>query len=298
MQRRLSGNYRGDECELITPAGQKDTMSDLNHQAPPSISSLCAVITPVYKPRLTEDEKTSVASAHKLLQRWPRFYIAPHHLDVDQLPRVDRVERFNDDYFRSTLTYNRLMLSPEFYERFSRFRYVLICQTDCLIFHDSLAHFCQLGYDYIGAPWSGKYRSPMGNVGNGGLSLRNTQSALSILKRGRLTNNIRLNLSFPTQQSHFFMAEMPLRILRFFTPHNNIKFFLSRFNQNEDVFWSRYAHRFVKHFRIPSEDEAVKFAIEGNARYYLSQLGPGKLPFGCHAWWQHDRELWSQYITR
>lgn len=44
------------------------------------------------------------------------------------------------------------MLSAEFYDRFAAYEYVLIYQLDAFVFADRLAEFCQMGYDYIGAP--------------------------------------------------------------------------------------------------------------------------------------------------
>ena len=120
-------------------------------------------------------------------------------------------ENFDDAFFTDIHAYNTLMLSPEFYERFTAYRYILIAQLDTYIFRDELQAWCARGYDYVGAPWIVRdiYRHPLmrlcsaikkryceatgkpnsqvtGNkVGNGGLSLRKVESHLRVTRQLR-----------------------------------------------------------------------------------------------------------------
>lgn len=44
------------------------------------------------------------------------------------------------------------MLEADFYRRFGKYKYMLIYQLDAFVFSDKLLDFCEMGYDYIGAP--------------------------------------------------------------------------------------------------------------------------------------------------
>ena len=87
-----------------------------------NIQHLVKVIIPVYKAELSEFEKVSLDRSYQILQNHPLTVIKPQSLAINSLlaeyPRLT-VEEFNDSYFKSISGYNRLMLSPEFYRRFS-----------------------------------------------------------------------------------------------------------------------------------------------------------------------------------
>ena len=93
--------------------------------------------------------------------------------------------RMDDKFFKSVKTYNTMLSNSNFYEQFSIFEYILICQDDCWVYEDRLDEFMELGYDYYGAPWP-----HLGNsVGNGGLSLRRVSKMLEITKSSGKYNN-------------------------------------------------------------------------------------------------------------
>ena len=86
------------------------------------------------------------------------------------------------------------MLSSVFYQEFEQYQYVLIAQTDSLVFSDDLNIWAEKGYSYIGAPWFEGYTQPtqplrLTAVGNGGFSLRNVQDFLRVLNRPRIFKN-------------------------------------------------------------------------------------------------------------
>ena len=102
------------------------------------------VIIPVYTTRLNRFEALTLQNNYQKLQNHPIVLIAPEGLDLSSLlnlyPRC-QVETFAPDYFNSISSYNRLMMSEEFYRRFSDVDYILICQTDAYIFRDELAEW-------------------------------------------------------------------------------------------------------------------------------------------------------------
>lgn len=242
------------------------------------------VAIPVYKPAPDAREQFALRQCQRTLAAHPITFVAPAALDL--APYLALVpgagaQRFEADYFRSINGYNRLMLSPAFYDAFAAYEYLLIHQTDAVVFSDQLAAWCARGYDYIGAPWvrdwhfqpawqrwPKAWRSalaqrlqpapgsrwcryvPYGLVGNGGLSLRRVATFREVL------------------------AAEPAALAAYRQP-------VAR-QFNEDVFWSYAARLNGQPLRTPDWREALGFAMEYHVPQSLRLLGG--LPFGCHAW--------------
>ena len=117
--------------------------------------SVCIII-PIYQEKLSKTEEISLAQSIRILGSHPIVIIKPKSLNISHLqqqyPQIS-FENFDDTYFKGTLSYNRLMLSEEFYSRFLAYEYMLIYQLDAFVFRDELEYWCAKGYDYIGAPW-------------------------------------------------------------------------------------------------------------------------------------------------
>lgn len=249
------------------------------------------VVIPIYKRTLSDLEKRSLVQAYEVLHSYPLVVIKPYSLDLSELkeefPKLTFTS-FDDNYFKGISGYNRLMLTPDFYERFLDSRYILIYQLDAYVFRDELKDWCNKGYDYIGAPWLQKpiYRLPVisslmhlvhlyhkykgkpskqdlyNKVGNGGLSLRKTDS-------------------------HYRVACKQA---------DSIAFYLSQKRHhlyNEDVFWATEAQGFL----YPEAMEAIRFAFD---KYpdYCYKLTNQQLPFGCHSWYKRKmKKFWMNFIS-
>ncbi len=254
------------------------------------------VIIPVYTTRLNRFEALTLQNNYQKLQNHPIVLIAPEGLDLSNLlnlyPRC-QVETFSPDYFNSISSYNRLMMSEEFYRRFSDVDYILICQTDAYIFRDELAEWCEKGYDYVGAPWLVRpiYKFPLFvftswlkrtycswfnrpnsqitnfKVGNGGLSLRKVSSHL------RATTSMNA-------------------IIREYLQHPGNHIF------NEDVFFSVEVNRHGMGFRYPDYMEALQFSFDKYPALCY-RLNHEQLPFGCHSWYKRKmKKFWFPIILR
>ncbi|MBQ2430169.1 MAG: hypothetical protein II274_04905 [Alistipes sp.] len=75
----------------------------------------------------------------KVLGRYPITLLVPEDLNVTELQREFaglEITRVSPEWLgrRGIAGYNRMMLSREFYELFSDYNYILICQTDAWIF--------------------------------------------------------------------------------------------------------------------------------------------------------------------
>jgi len=251
--------------------------------------TLVKIIIPVYKTAFSPDEEVSLNQCCKILKDYPLVFVKPESLIINELltkfPQF-QLESFPDYYFKGLKGYNSLMLSPEFYERFSDTEYILIYQTDAFIFRDDLKYWCFLSYDYIGAPWIQKKRNPIAlffhqrklkkkphkkeilfKVGNGGFSLRKVAPFIEITKKEK---NCIANYLFPENTNLDFIPE--------------------------DVFWALEPQRLGYEFNIPDYKKALEFAFDQYPATCFEATG--KLPMGCHAWSRtKGRKFWEKYIS-
>lgn len=268
------------------------------------MSKLVAVLTPVYHEELAPEEKISLGHLRHFLSSYDRYFIVPKGLQL-RLPGFERCD-FDPHFFTHTDAYSKLLLSPQFYEKFSDYEYILIYQLDCLVFSDQLAEWCRAGYDYIGAPLFRNKDEPQkgfSRVGNGGLSLRKVESFLKVLDSKRYEEE---EVSYWKQ-----MFTVPLKDLeRFPIPGRWLKktkvlrdarrgvgWYASLYTLNEDLFWSDRAKLFYPEFNIAPIDVALRFAFEAHPRYCFEQNNC-QLPFGCHAWAKWDRAFWEPYLIK
>ena len=251
-----------------------------------------SIVIPIYQNKLDENESLSLAQGLKILSRYPITVIKPQSLDLtcihNQYPQIC-FENFDDEYFDGIYGYNRLMLSPLFYERFLQYDYILIYQLDAWVFRDELEYWCDKDYDYIGAPWivkpkynlllprlfirlKSKYYKMRGKifahellgnkVGNGGFSLRKVRSLYQSALRQK--DKIEYYLEGSRKENLF----------------------------NEDVFWALEN----SHFRYPPYTEALRFSFDRNAHIYM-KMNNNKIPFGCHGWTKPlNINFWKDYI--
>lgn len=224
-------------------------------------NELVAVIIPIYRNELNEYEKISLAQTLKVMSGYPIIYIMPEGFECSIDLQIGTIVRFPRIFFESIDSYNKLMVSECFYETFINYTYILICQLDVFIFKDELGSFCDLNYDYIGAPWLSGYTDynvlnrRVLNVGNGGFSLRKVKKCLYILRN-----------------------KPDLRVLYR--------------GRNEDAFFSACAG---KEFLVAPVDVALSFAFEREVRECY-KCNDNKLPFGCHAWEKYDLKFLYPFI--
>lgn len=254
------------------------------------------VIVPIYRTDINDLEKISLAQCLRTLSGHPIVVIKPRHLDLAALPGSDRfagVVSFDDGYFTGVQGYNRLMMSPEFYEEFLGYEFMLIHQLDVFVFRDELLDWCGRGYDYIGAPWLKNFPS----VGRLTAARHGMRAGLhrwfDIHRRGlpsdRQLENVVGNGGFSLRRVEKFAAlarEFRARAERY-NARTEGQF-------NEDVFWSVEVNRRGARLKRPGHVEALSFAFENFTARSLSLTG-GKLPFGCHDW--HRRlDFWRPFI--
>lgn len=240
----------------------------------------CCVVIPIYQETPNSFTISSVAQTLDVCKSdLDIYFICANEFSISNYEeRFEgvKVMRFGDHYFSNIEGYNRLMLTVDFYYKFSDYDYMLICQSDAWLFKNEIISWCNKGYDYIGAPWidwewSTYYAqhltfprrllcrlgfSKFNLVGNGGFSLRKIKSCIANLKL-------------------FSKAA-------------------SSFRHNEDYFFSFYIKSFNPFFRIPKEKEALSFSFDVNPDKAF-ELNNQCLPMGCHAW-EKNYDFWKKYI--
>lgn len=257
--------------------------------------SSVVVVVPVYKSGLSEEERASLSRCFAMLSNYPIVFVVPEGLDISRITDVFtpyHVEEFSKTYFSNKVTYNALMLSPGFYERFLAWNYMLIYQLDAWIFRDELKEWVAKGYDYVGAPWPVRpiYNNMVyklcsalktkllpvnktidgrhvtrGRVGNGGFSLRCNQTIYRLLLRHEA------QATYYIERSNYH---------RYY----------------EDVFFSVEAPKLETGYKIPPFSEALTFAFDTYPKLCY-KLNGKRLPFGCHGFNKRKtRTFWSKYI--
>lgn len=234
------------------------------------------VLIPMHQSTLKTHELFSLTYSLDKLQSRSSCFIIPKALDISwlhsQFPHTGFI-RFDNQYFNSVEDYSRLLVSRHFYEMFLEYEFILILQTDAIIFRDELDHWCGMHFDYIGAPWFDGYefsvnvdqfggnkgRNVRMHVGNGGLSLRRVKKCVSLIKE------------FPNANSAFIQT-----------------------GSNEDFFFGLLGG-VSKDFILPNEITASLFSMEHRPDYYYDVNG-NNLPMGAHGWDKIQKEFWLKHF--
>lgn len=252
------------------------------------------VVVPIYQKEFNSKELISLRCLRKKLYKKYEINIITFkenisYIKLNPLFKGYRIKIFNKRYF-TYQGYNKLLKSSIFYESFNEFNYMLIYQTDCLIFEDSLEYWINKNYDYVGSPWIKKLRNgnfKMMGVGNGGLSLRNIKSFINIC-------NLYKN---PFQKIKIFfrnaLPSIPTVFYKLVISRDYPKYHIGC--RNEDIFFSYVSKQLDKGFKIASIGDALKFGFEKYPEFCYKK-NKNKLPLGCHAWQKYNKEFWKKFI--
>lgn len=231
------------------------------------------VLVPIYRATLDPNEQFSIDHSLAVLKGRDVRFIAPEKLD-DRYYRERYagvpIERFASPCFESIPEYSRMLLSVDFYSRYSDFEFMLILQTDAIVLSDGLDHWCAQPFDYVGAPWPNTYELSVqtgrfeggfsklvrAHVGNGGFSLRRSKKCIGLLR------------------------EFPIELNLF-----------TRSGSSEDLYFSVMGSLSCD-FILPNEVTASLFAMEGRPSYYF-KINGGCLPMGAHAWQINEPQFWA-----
>lgn len=265
-----------------------------------------AVIIPIYKTELQENEKKSLLQCFNVLSAHPIIFFCSPLLDCQYYEQIClesnvsfEKRTFNEKYFRSKKGYNELCLRKKFYKAFSDYEFILIYQLDAWVFFDQLDYWCDLGYDYIGAPFPIDIKAKDEDVvfmmsGNGGFSLRKIKSICNVFdnkyyrikKWSQIINNYRCKIN----RNPLWLLYC---ILIWCGHHNSIKHLMK--NTWEDHFFFDVA-RLTSFITMPNPEIALQFSFEYRPSIAFLK-NDSNLPMGCHAWeWIEYDLFWKNYI--
>jgi hypothetical protein len=245
------------------------------------------VVIPIHQEIPSELEQISLTQTLKVLSKYPITFQAKDDLNISWYEDFCRgkakvsFERFK---WQGFIQYTHLMISPEFYQRFLHYEYILICHLDAFVFRDELQKWCELDYDYIGSV------------------IYNTFWTNLPSKRGRF-----LGLSRP---EYFGNGGFALKKVEGFhklttTFHFRIKLYLwyrkirKKFFQ-DDIFLSQLFPKLVSNFKIPPKSIAQQFGAafeiwdDGDLPFKKENIS--SLPFGIHGWFNYNFEYWRSCI--
>jgi hypothetical protein len=268
-------------------------------------SKLVAIVVPLSnRADLTPDEEISLRHLLHFLGDYDKYVVIPKSLRV-KFPDFG-IKRFDNKFFGSVAAHSRMLLSKSFYKAFKEYKFILIYHLDALVFSDQLLEWCKLDYDYVGAPWIEHPAAPYagnegyeGRVGNGGFSLRKIQSFMKVFNSNEYyMEPFRYwEKFFATSPGYAKFINFPKKMLMHLPFINNVNFELSRYQKNDEHFWSHRAAHYYPEFNIADVKTALRFAFECLPRYCF-KLNGYNLPFGCHGWPKYDRDFWEPYLLK
>jgi hypothetical protein len=258
----------------------------------------CAVVVPVYRTGLSDDERLSLRHLDHFLPEVEKILAIPEMLDFGR--RGYRKACFPPAFFDSIAGYNQLLLSRRFYNRFKDYEFILIHQLDAIILSSDVERFLGMGVDYLGAPWiayDAAGAPHLTGVGNGGLSLRRVSAFRRLLgSRARTTTPqeyYRRGYSeAPLGRRAIGLAKAGAKALGI---RNSIRRTIRELRGYEDWFIAAEAQKYSPAFALGSVEQALAFAFEKEPRFCFEQAG-GRMPFGAHAWGRYDRAFWEPYL--
>lgn len=269
------------------------------------------VVIIAYSPNPSDLEIASFKQCLRILNTHSISIACPASLDTKIYREISAkyeirlsFEYFEDSWFKSVSSYNSLMLNPEFYRRYTAYEYLLLYQLDAWVFADQLNYWCELGYDYIGAPWFTDGGELLPVSGNGGFSLRRVRSFLTILTQRFAFNTF--SLIFPRENYlQFYGLETPVSIYERFKKSVYLlrllraKFFpklhFHWYKEHEDYAFAQ-AFELSARYRAAPSCKAMYFSFERFPEKLYSLTG-GILPFGAHAVARYTPEFWAQWIS-
>lgn len=251
------------------------------------------VVLPVYQKEFNKDELISLKVLRKRLYGKYEICIITHEGLVDTINKNKlfngyKIKTFDNKFF-TYQGYNKLLKSSFFYSAFKEFDYMLIYQTDCLVFGSSAGYWIDKNYDYVGSPWIQEKKGKLSfdNSGNGGLSLRKIKTFIEITKKSKYLK-WKLFLFLKNILPSIFVLLHKLFISRDY-PRYHIGC------RNEDIFFSHVSKQIFSNFRKAEIKDAISFSFEKYPEFCFKE-NDNKLPFGCHAWQKYNKSFWEKFI--
>jgi len=273
------------------------------------------IVIPIHKTIPNEMEIASLLQCFLVFKKREISFICSKELDTKFYEETSESYHVNfrkiifpKKFFVNQEGYNKLCMDKYFYKKFKEYEYMLIYQLDAWAFFDDLDKWCEMNYDYIGAPMPTKTElikhktyidcnvnelNVFDMVGNGGFSLRKISKFI-----GLCSNKWLPILNF----KHLFniyktkVKKNPIWIfwiiIRRFGWNNSINRIIKNWHWEDRVF----AHLGnLGIINTPPVELSVSFAFEclPDVAFHLNR---NKLPMGVHSWFWR-KYFWKDYIS-
>jgi hypothetical protein len=250
--------------------------------------SLVTVVIPIHQEEPSALEKVSLQQTLRILHKHPITFMTKKGLNVSWYQDFCRdhssihFERFSWEGFNE---FGELMTSAQFYKRFRRYEYILICHLDAFVFRDDLEKWCEYGFDYIGSliyntHWNGirsRFHRLLGFTtpdyyANGGFALKRVEGFYNV------TSKFRLYIGF-----YHWLRRVRSRL------------FL------DDIFVVELFPNLYPKFKLPPKTLVQHFGAAyekwEETQLPFSRENCGSFLFGCHGWIQYNPEFWKPSIS-
>jgi hypothetical protein len=259
------------------------------------------LVTFLHKKELNSYERICLSRMNLKFQNEDKYVISPQNKEIKKLIYKDFINFkniiFDKSFFKSTLTYNKLCTSLEFYEKFKNYEYILICHLDTYVIYNDIENFIKYDYSYIGAPsahksiFNKKKLTKVKFFCNGGFCLRKVDDFLKVLNSNKINLHINSNIFFDIIKNRkYFYNYIKLVFYSFIRLKLKGNNFAKDFFANEDVFWSYYAKFFYKKYKTPDKIMCLKFAFDGDPYFYYKN-NKNKLPMAFHGHYNYKNFL-------
>ncbi|MBF0409926.1 MAG: hypothetical protein HQM10_21465 [Candidatus Riflebacteria bacterium] len=237
------------------------------------------VVVPLHnRPAFNLLEQYSVDNLIKKANTRKILFLAANSMNKtyysNRYPEVELLS-FEDNFFESNNSSNKLFLNKQFYKLFESYDFMLVHHPDAFLVQDDLDDWMIQNIDYIGAPipegvevrvkigkfFFGNGLTVKAFVGNGGFSLRHINKSISLMEE---------------------FAEI------------HEKWLLN--SGREDLFFS-IAGLLSSNYCIPNQLVASRFSLELEGEKYFN-FNDCKLPTGFHGWWKNDIDFYKNLVVK
>jgi len=265
-----------------------------------------AIVIPTHKTKHESDEELSLRCLDNKLGEIDKFIVCPDKAD----PRISlknlKTIKFENFHFETWLNYNALLKTKIFWSKFIDYEFILLYQTDCLLFKANIEEWINLDYSFIGPPHINIKKEKLSFVGNGGFSLRKVKDHWEALnnKKIYLFNTKRQTLKYLLGRKRlvYFLKTIFKAFLIYIKKRINDKnysfkeSFISNSIYPEDIFWCMFGPNLNSDYKICPAKKAISFGFE-SAPQLAFKLNKNKKPFGCHNWTHYDKHFFQNLLN-
>jgi hypothetical protein len=252
-------------------------------------SKKVCIVVPIYLEEPTALEKIGLAQILKVFKNYDIIFQVSNGIQTKWYEEFSQGKanfQFREFAVNNFIEYNKLLLSPDFFERFADYEFMLICHMDAFPFRDELAKWCGRNYDIIGS--------------------------IIYSHQFHMTPTITRIFGLGAPQYMFnggfclYRVEGLRRLLSSLSLKHRLYFLYHRIRRKgnyplSDIFISQLVPKTRGKFQVAPKSEAEKFGVNLADDWDTKQVpfadgNVDSLPSGVHGWYRWHIEFWKPYI--